>query len=241
MVLDSSAAHMAVEDFIDRAAGHITHKFPPRAFITTLSPDHIAALASFPGVTTVRTEAVDPLTMAGYGPDVARWVAVWNSLVTPEPAITGTPLTQKHTLENEPDHAFVAPDFSPNDKLSLASDPSITPGFYQTSEYLAGSVAVGLILLESDGTAEPSTEDWTEDEKQLVFNEIVAGLNWWAEVEPRANLTFVYDDHFNSPVPHQHRADIPPISGSKVLDSREYERLGLLGRLIFYPDPGLYQ
>jgi hypothetical protein len=66
---------------------------------------------------------------------------------------------------------------------------------------MAGSVAVGIILVESNGSTDPSTENWTSDEKQRVFNEIVAALNWWGEMEPRANLSFVYDDHFTDPLP----------------------------------------
>jgi hypothetical protein len=59
---------------------------------------------------------------------------------------------------------------------------------------------VGIILLESNGRIDPSSENWTADEKQLVFNEIMNGLNWWAQLEPRAKLSFVYDDHFSSPL-----------------------------------------
>jgi hypothetical protein len=65
---------------------------------------------------------------------------------------------------------------------------------------MAGSVAVGIVLVESNGTVDPSTENWTDSEKQLVFNKIVASLNWWATLEPRANLSFVYEDHFTAPL-----------------------------------------
>jgi hypothetical protein len=66
---------------------------------------------------------------------------------------------------------------------------------------MAGSVAVGIVAVESDGSVDPSTEDWTSDEKQHIFGEIVTALNWWAELEPRANLRFVYNDHFSNPLP----------------------------------------
>ena len=88
------------------------------------------------------------------------------------------------------------PDLPATSEIGVAANSSVTPGYYQTSEYLAGSVAVGIILVESNGSSDPSTEDWTADEKQNVYNEIVTGLNWWATLDPRANLSFVYDDHF---------------------------------------------
>jgi len=55
-------------------------------------------------------------------------------------------------------------------------------------------------LVESDGSVDPQTENWTADEKQQVLNEIVAALNWWAEKNPQANLSFVYDDHATEPL-----------------------------------------
>lgn len=97
--------------------------------------------------------------------------------------------------------AFAAPD------LPLRAEPAATfasvstPGYYQTSEYMTGSVAVGIVLVESDGSVDASTEDWTETEKQQVFAEIASALDWWAGLEPRAHLRFVYDDHFSQPLP----------------------------------------
>jgi hypothetical protein len=84
-----------------------------------------------------------------------------------------------------------------------ARSPLISPPFpaiTKPASLMAGSVAVGIILVESDGTVDPSTENWTDDEKQRVFSEIVGALHWWAELEPRANLSFVYDDHFTQPL-----------------------------------------
>jgi len=92
--------------------------------------------------------------------------------------------------------------FWPPDLPSLsAQSSSVTPGYYDTSEYMIGDVAVGIILPESDGSGDPSTEDWTAEERQLVYSKIVAACNWWAAREPRAHLRFFYDDHCSNPVP----------------------------------------
>ena len=103
------------------------------------------------------------------------------------------------TQELLPD-AFVAPDL-PTGILRLAATSPVTPGYYQTSEYMAGSVAVGIVLVQSDGSVDPSTEHWTAEEKQRVYNKIVAATHWWASLEPRAHLSFVFDDHFSNPLP----------------------------------------
>jgi hypothetical protein len=117
-----------------------------------------------------------------------------------------TNLQASAPLAERPD-AFAAPDVPSVGKLSMAA-PSVTPGYYQTSEYMAGSVAVGIVLVESNGKVDPSTEDWTPDQKQLVFEQVTAAFNWWAALEPRAHLSFVIDDHFSAPLP----TDVEPIS-----------------------------
>ncbi len=92
---------------------------------------------------------------------------------------------------------FVAP---PTDSLQ-AEDGSLSPGFAQTSEFLIGHVAVGIVLPESDGELDASTEDWTETERDLVRQQVMAAVAWWAAREPRAHLNFTFDDGTLDPTP----------------------------------------
>jgi len=61
-----------------------------------------------------------------------------------------------------------------------------------TSEYLAGSVSVTIVLLESDGTGDTSTENWSADREAAVVAEIAEGLEWVRLREPQAALAFKY-------------------------------------------------
>src|SRR5262249_29932070 len=61
-----------------------------------------------------------------------------------------------------------------------------------TSEYLAGSVSVNVVLVESDGTIEPQSESWTADREAEVGGRMAAGLEWVRLQEPQAALSFVY-------------------------------------------------
>ncbi len=111
-----------------------------------------------------------------------------------------------------PGGSFVAnalddPEMPPNDALDLpatvksrqttverflASAPiaSHAPGYYDTSAYMLGDVAVGIILPESNGHG----EDWTQTEKDLVVSEIQTGLDWWKTTGGvLADLNFEYD------------------------------------------------
>ena len=51
-----------------------------------------------------------------------------------------------------------------------------------TSEFMIGDVAVTVVLLESDGTTDASTENWNATEINQVKSEISEGLQWWEDV-----------------------------------------------------------
>ena len=95
------------------------------------------------------------------------------------------------------DDALIPPDIPQN-----ASGGS-PPGYYETSEYLIGDVAVGIIFLESNGSIDPSTEDWTSTEESNVINEITAGLNWLASQNPDADVSFTSDIHYRVPTSYE--------------------------------------
>ena len=61
-------------------------------------------------------------------------------------------------------------------------------GFYDTSEYMAGKVAVSVIFPESTGPA----ENWSPDRQALVVTAIQQAMSWWAAQNPAAHLSFVY-------------------------------------------------
>jgi hypothetical protein len=187
-----------IKSFVERNHGQVTHTFPEQALIASLAHDQITQLTSFSGVAIVATESIDLAAVTIYGPEARQYAGVWNSLINPPPQDAALPAAGH---PDEPHHdALIAPDL-PNDDQIGATSTGVTPDYYQTSSYMAGSVAVGIVLVESSGKTDPSSEDWSTEEKQQVFNEIVAALNWWAQLEPRANLSFVYDNHFTKPLP----------------------------------------
>ncbi len=97
-------------------------------------------------------------------------------------------------------HSNIKAAFSP---LSESSPAPPSPGYYETSEYLIGKVAVGVIFLESNGSIDQSTEDWTQQRETQVFNKINSGLTWLKNQNPQANISFVYDIHFNVPTSYE--------------------------------------
>jgi hypothetical protein len=73
---------------------------------------------------------------------------------------------------------------------SRASPTGHTAGFRDTSEYLLGSTAVSVIFVESEGTGDPQTENWTAGDLATAQAEILDALAWWQAQEPNASVTF---------------------------------------------------
>lgn len=85
--------------------------------------------------------------------------------------------------------------------ISPIEDPS--PDYRETSLYMIGSVAVGVIFLESNGTTDLNTENWTSYEESAVIEQVKSVLNWWSSQNLNANVTFILDIHYKVPTSYE--------------------------------------
>ncbi len=188
-----------------RSAGiQVRHVFPPDAFIAKVSG---GSPADFPGAQTF-TAPVDPAVATQWTPSARQAAAVFNALLAP-------PITEK-TAQSLDAHPLQPGDFvdameAPAPETPRFSPENITaadlrPNYTESSQFMMGSVAVGIVFPESSGATDPSTEDWTDSEKSQVVSEIASALDWWAEREPAAQLSVVYD------APHTESTAVEPIS-----------------------------
>jgi hypothetical protein len=72
----------------------------------------------------------------------------------------------------------------------IAAAGDFKPSVYQPSAFLAGRVAVQLIFVESDGSIEPSTKDWTDAQVTSTRNQVATALQWWRAQLPNARIEF---------------------------------------------------
>lgn len=188
---------------IEAAGGEVDHLFPPHTLIGRVPEAVARVLAGDRRVDRICYRQVEAASVPpAYGRaarDVAR---AWNEVfASPQPApaslAPGKPLV-----------GDALPQPQPPAGLSLqAMGANAPPGAsrWQTSEYLMGKVAVSVILPESTGAIDPSTEDWGADRQSLVVSEIVAGMNWWISVYPysvaRPSFTYVY--HYGVPTGYE--------------------------------------
>lgn len=81
--------------------------------------------------------------------------------------------------------------------------------FYDTSEYMIGNIAVGLIFPESNGNVDPNIESWSWNEMFSQIGNVQKGLNWLATRDSRAKLTYTYDIHFQIPTRYEPVSHFP--------------------------------
>ncbi|MCZ6767373.1 MAG: hypothetical protein O7D32_10635, partial [bacterium] len=70
---------------------------------------------------------------------------------------------------------------------------SVSPGIQQGAEMMIGDIAVNVIYPESDGTGDPKTETWTEDELRDVSQGVVTAMLSFQQTWAYISINFTFD------------------------------------------------
>jgi hypothetical protein len=190
-------------EYIESLGGTMTHRFPPHILIGDIPASQINSLKGHWNIVDIVKEPLDVSVVSGYGKTAEIAVNVWNNnymVHAPEKGLVSVTTPEPGPIFG--DMLFVPKNIRIKSEAPLQSLP-YGAGFYDSSEYIIGDVAVGIILLESNGVIDSNTENWVPPEESNVVNEIQAGLNWWAAREPKAKLTFTYDIHYKVPTGYE--------------------------------------
>jgi hypothetical protein len=177
---DLKDAASAVEAY----GGHAKIVIPPHFIIADLPDGAEADLIAASPISTVYSTDVNPDDLAAYGVGARQVAAAWNNVFMGRAAAMG--------LDNPP-----SPTASPliNDMDIVNKDvlPLKPPGakYYDVSEFMLGSCLLAVVLVESDGSIDANTEDWTQAEMDDVTSEIIGGLNWIASKKEWREISFV--------------------------------------------------
>lgn len=92
-------------------------------------------------------------------------------------------------------------------------------------EYAMGSLKVGVIFVESNGTIDPETENWDSARMSTVFTEINDALTWWENQEPSAGQSFSAIDlgiknTSYEPITHDHTDE--PLWVNEIMNNMGY-------------------
>ncbi|MBI5304348.1 MAG: hypothetical protein HY868_19600 [Chloroflexi bacterium] len=183
--------------FIRAQGGRVTVTFAPHALLARVPND-----ANWVGQAHIRAIVTDTadadLIARDYDAQAELAARAWNGLRAKARA-PRQELPPGSDLIND---TRIASDAPPRGVHSVSAPPSS----YYTSMFAFGSVQVDVFLVESNGTIDANTENWTTTARDSVVSEITAALNWWVLAatqggRPSANLSFniVFHTPFNEP------------------------------------------
>jgi hypothetical protein len=188
-----------IQDFVrvlSESGGHVSVVYPPRSAVV-YATDAVLARDEVRAWTELASRgAVAPAALRDADEATQRAARAWTLSLEMGSAPFGVP-----------DGFVPTPDAGPRPvPLGKGPDPRRTAvsdnlpfgaEYYDTSEFLAGSSAVGVWLLEAAG----ATYDWTQAEEDQTLAGVQAGLDKWVEKGgPPAFLTFYLDIHTDVPV-----------------------------------------
>ncbi|MGQ9602722.1 MAG: FlgD immunoglobulin-like domain containing protein [bacterium] len=181
---------------IRASGGRVRIAIYPRFIIADLpdaSEHFVRSHIKFSGV---YGDEVDPVEFARYD-DVGKHIAAaWNNVFMKKSAQAG--LDAEPSPDRKPliDDAFYA-----DDELLLMRPPGAK--IYDTSDYMLGSIVIGVLLPESNGSIDPSTEDWTETQMDNVTSEVISGLDWYVAKADFRPVTFYTVFHYQVPTGYE--------------------------------------
>lgn len=164
--------------------GQVTHQFTDIVFVATL-PDHVD-LQTLASSTPNQPSTLDPASKLSVGAwkdlqqkNISRTRSASDGLSWDTPGY----LPPKHPEDDDEE--------GPGGTVRSSIQRSTGT---QTSLYMTGTIAVGVIIVS--GTQ--SGLVFSETEQQKVIQEVQEGLDFLANAEPRAKISFVYDIHLLS-------------------------------------------
>lgn len=187
----------AFVDLLAAAGGHASVVYPPRAVVAYADDAVLASPEIRASVAEARRGPIDAATLAGYGPETARAARAWTLAlemrdVEPAPLPPGfTPFPDAGPRPVPIGKSPLPPRITVSDNMPYGAE------YYDTSEFQAGSTAVGVWLLEAAG----STYDWTQAEEDQTLAGVQASLdNWVAKGGAPTFQTYFLDIHTDVPV-----------------------------------------
>jgi hypothetical protein len=196
LILDDAkpATVKAATAGVGALGGRVLHTLGD-VLVVTLPPGREVLAFRAPGVRAVALNEVaispkESATAASYGRSAWNAIAGGGPRNADRPEIVPEPLI---------DDALTPPAVS-LDAVSLGRTQGATTSSaapfgataLNTSEFLAGSLSVNVVLVESDGTIDIQSESWTVSRENEVVARIAQGFEWIRLQEPQSALRFVY-------------------------------------------------
>ncbi|MFC1878585.1 hypothetical protein ACFLZW_01605, partial [Chloroflexota bacterium] len=192
---DQAALNAAVEE-IEATGAQVIASFPFQGVHLRLTEDQAVHVRHLPAVRLLTFELLQEIP--SIDGDFGAYTAAisWNARWDPQPQTPQGPLPER----------IDGPPLFWEDRPQTPLSPNTIPGSSQTSEYMYRPINVDVFILESNGTIDSDTEDWTTTMVNKVMSEVTSGVEWWEDTvtkdgQPSASVRFTINYHtpFNEP------------------------------------------
>ncbi|MBU2589574.1 MAG: hypothetical protein KKB39_02305 [Nanoarchaeota archaeon] len=200
-------------DYIENLGGKIRHIYPPHVLIGYLPQKISEEIVGQKNIVNIYHTEINSSKLEKYGKTTVYAADAWNKNFMSLGHPKKRPKLDPGPIIND---ALIPPDYEQaRGNNSVHHSP---PSDTETSLFMIRDVSVAIIFLESNGSIDTETEDWTPTEESNVINEIQAGLNWWINKESDADITFTYG-HTSYGVPTSYE----PINRTSYTGSADQE------------------
>lgn len=154
--------------FVESQGAIVTQVYHPRVMIASIPPALATIIAAHPYVTDVMYSPVDLGQLTPLGDAAVEAGKFFNAKLSGEIDIPSDGAPQGPIIG---DKVTKPTEFAPM---------SVPHPWYLTSAYMIGDVGYIILFVESDGTIDASSEDWTQSEKDRFTGETASAMQWWA-------------------------------------------------------------
>ena len=180
----------SVLEIVENKRGKISHRFENEGFILEHQKELISTLGEDNRVADIFSEEIS--NVENYNKDYQLMLNIWNKSFDQSVDL------KEGDFKPIKDDALFFPESLRKNDIGGPGESSYGANFYDIAEFMAGRISVAIILPESKGGYDASTEDWEASRETQVASEIQSGMDWWYEQAKNRNidLTFSYHTYF---------------------------------------------
>lgn len=190
----SSKSELAdARDFIVAQGGTVAIVLPPHAILGWITPEVSSKIVGRHGIRSVHRSVVDARSAGFTDRETQRAIGLFNDIASGRSARRtlreaerkpGPDKNRPGMVEcAEPRPQMNRDDFVRNLRLLGAeqSAKGFQTQYLGNSDAMHGTVAVAVFLMESTGSIDPNTYNWTQDDQNFAIAQVIDGLNWWVD------------------------------------------------------------
>jgi len=200
VLIEFDGTTQSLTNFIGRLRSvgtRVCHVFVPSFLIIEKPPSD---LSNWNGVLHVYDQSIPIDAQTERGLTARIVIGIWNATLSPAAQDEPPSPAPDPSMGEMPEDARHKPvDLSVPTPLSPENVP-YGAGFWDTSEFLMGSIAVGIFIMESTA----GSYDWSDAEVSQTTLGVYQGMNFWlTQGGASAHLTFFYDLHVRVPTSYE--------------------------------------